>query len=264
MFEDKKDESKAEIKKHTNSKDDLYSCLKHSAEHHTSYKIYYSNFEIVDTIINNKYLVLRNNGYNDKIDERNIQDESDGYRKFIICFTVSISENVAMWVVYSKKKKDGQFVRGAMIPFSKNMMKKIYDENKNEIEYGCFKDGVFSFIGKTNEFELEICDVIYYDQNRKDDSLYDIKRSDSKTECKKDIIDSLPYVKKYYPWNYENECRLIVKIKSSEIDSKVNAVRLVLPDDVIESMKKNCVSSPLCINDSKMKNSTLMGQLDFS
>ena len=168
-----------------------------------------------------------------------------------------------MWVVYSKKK-DGQFVRGAMIPFSKNMMKKIHDENINEIEYGRFEDGKFDIAGKTNEFELEICDVIYYDQNRKDDSLYDIKRSDSKTECKKDIIDSLPYVKKYYPWNYENECRLIVKIKSSVIDSKVNAVRLVLPDDVIKSMKKNCVSSPLCKNDSDMKDSTLMGQLEFS
>ena len=168
-----------------------------------------------------------------------------------------------MWVVYSKKK-DGQFVRGAMIPFSKNMINNIVNHNKNEIEYGSFIDGEFKTKGKTKDFRLEICDVIYYDQNSKDNSLYDIKRGDSKTECKKEFIDSLPYVKKYYPWNYENECRLIVKIKSSEVDNNVNAVKLVLPEDVIKSMKKNCVSSPLCKNDSDMKDSTLMGQLEFS
>lgn len=262
MFEGKKDLSKADIKKHSSNKDELYDCLKHCAEHHTSYKIYYSDYEIVKSILREKYLILRNDYYNDRIDEYNIQNDSDGFKKFVLCFTISISENVAMWIVYSKKNVDNNYIRGAMIPFSSEMLKDIV-KNNEIIEFGHFDMNSFESIGKTKDFQIEICDIIYYSKNKDSNDIYDIKRADDTAKCSKEIIDDLSYIKKYYPWNYENECRLIVKIKKEIVNQRVNSIRLALPDNVIKKMKEKCVSSPLCENDGELKDSSLMGQLRF-
>ncbi len=261
LFVGKKDPELANIKNHIKSACDLLSCLRHCGEHHTSYKIYYSDCSIIDCIIKSKSIILRNNKYNDKIDENNIKDTSDGFLKFVICFTFSISENVAMWIVYSKKE-NGKFVKGAMIPFSKEMLKSIVDNN-SKIEYGNFDGIKFNYKGETTDFSIEMCDVIYYSKRKEDSNNYDIKKGDTKTECNIKTIDSLTYVKKYYPWNYENECRMIVKINKDLIENGVNSVKLKLTDDVIKDIKNKCVSSPLCENDSEFKDSSLKGQLNF-
>ena len=111
-----------------------------------------------------------------------------------------------MWMLYGGGDKCG-----GMIDFTKKGIHSILDTQ--EIELGYFDDqGKFVSCAALmrTEFDIWITDIVYYSENKR---YFCLKRSDESCyTVSKSVMDGLIMCKKAYPWNYENECRLIVSI----------------------------------------------------
>jgi|GEM_PF-3829528 len=266
QFEGNKDEQVANIAINCADAAELYESLKHSAGHHRTYRIYYKSIEIVEQIIKNKNLILRNDNFNDCEEKDSLTDSSiDGFVKFILCLTYSLSESVAMWYMYGDNLESNVMVK------YNTLIKDIVKYNENSpIEFGFFDSDnkTFEKKGETSNCEITIVDVLYCEQN--DNGTYYIKRAEkSKKNVPKEVVESLPkHICKNNAWNYENECRLVVKVPK-EIVNGVNAVRLKLSDDITKSLIKDgiIVKSPSFIDQNsreyRMVDSKLKGKVVF-
>ena len=92
--------------------------------------------------------------------------------------------------------------------------------------------------------------VSFYDTNKGENEIinneeipkYNIKRSDEKCQCNCNLIDNAALLqKKVWAWNYENECRLIISVKTKQIiekkDLNITVARVEFPSK--ESFKKD-------------------------
>lgn len=274
-FSEKKDEKLADIKTNCNSVDGIVKSLKECGEHHRTYRIYYRELGIVENIFEKKALFARND-YEDKVDSKNIQDTSDGFIKFILCFTYSISENVAMWKIYRNDNHESLCVK-----YSKDVLRKIVEANKCKIKVGIWnknKDDRFEAVKDVDgkNYSIEVADVLYYDKKKLNKGTekkeYYIKRADSSAYIEKDLFDNLPkHLTKHNSWCFENETRLIVSIKKDLIaDENITAVKIVIPDDVIKSLTsgEKIIQSPfyekeLTHTGWKIEKSVLYGKVEL-
>lgn len=196
--------------------------LKCKAKNHNSYKIYGEENKLKALYEDKKLYLSDGTGWND-IEDRNIfQAANDGYKYYARCFTFSISENVAMWMLYG-----GMRNQGIMVDVGKANINKIIKGCK-EIILGNF-DSNKKFIPGENaiikdDFELYLIDILYYCKSKKSNRCYDVKRSKEEVCVPEESIRTLNRVKKDYAWNYENECRLILKIKKDLCEKYTDAL----------------------------------------
>ena len=239
-FAGTRDENK-KLKDSCESEDSICEYLGQRGGHHTNYKIYYKTIGIVNEIVKNNNLILRRDNFNDNDDNMNLQDDGKGNSAFILCFSYANAENVAMWYMYG-----GNLTDNVMVKYTKSMLEKIFDENVGKkIEIGRLDKKKFVKTGMVDVVSIEISDVLYYDDDKNDKSLYYIKRGDEVKSVNKNLLDKMPhYLKKNTAWSYESECRLIVKVPKKQVEEGNNAVRILLPNTVDITKNKRLVLSP--------------------
>ena len=199
---------------------DLSNYLIEKGESHNCYKCY-ATLERIVGIRDKKKLYLGNGkNWNDTVDREAFNSDVE-FSYFAKCFSFSREESVAMWMLYGGIDK-----KGGMIDFTQKGIKSIL--KAPEITVGRFADKVFQPIKKLHreEFEIYVTDIVYY---KKQNNGYFIKRSDETCHSLSEkIFSKLQNCKKSYAWQYENECRLIVKIKKELLDSNCEAIEIDL------------------------------------
>jgi len=201
--------------------DSLTEYLTKKANNHNCYKVY-STLDRVVEIRDNRCIYLgTGNKWNDIADRDSFNSDRYNVVNFGKCFSFSQDENVAMWMLYGGIEK-----KSGMIDFTKKGMQNIL--KTQHIEVGYFECNKYiSCIRLPREsFKIYLIDVVYYKKLAKG---YYIKRSEESVKnLSSEVFDGLVGCKKSYPWQYENECRLIISIDKAIIPSKCNVVKIDL------------------------------------
>lgn len=220
--------------------DELQVYLKEKAINHNNYKHYVTNIDRIYNIYHEGALFLTDgSNWNDPEDKKAFLDSNSRSmsKKYGLCLSFSKSESVAMWMLYGGTQK-----KGAMIDINPKSIKQLLDtSNRPHVELGNFKKGHWNTVIELNEneYEVELSDILYYDTNKNANNehmlKYDIKRSNERCSCDYNVIDNAPFLqKKVWAWNYENECRLMVKVDTKRIspltNSNISAARVEFPN----------------------------------
>lgn len=246
----------------------LMEFLQRKAQNHTNLKTY-GTYKSISPIIEEGVLRLSDgSNWNDKFDSSAFQYNSKEYLQFGKCFTFSKSESVAMWMIYGRDtKKKGKDLRGLMIDFKKQL-NKIVNETEEVVLYNYSKGKIKKGEKKLSkgEFEIFLIDMLYISQES--DGRYTIKRSDERIEgIESEMIDDVIEYTKSYPWAYENECRLIVRVKKDILgDANYNSARLKLPSTVHKVLRQSVYKTPLYHGEDyeiPVQSSKLEGNISF-
>lgn len=212
-------EKKKTMKDCCGSGEALKAYLREKAMGHNSYKCY-SRMERIRPIVRDRVLYLNNGqGWNDLTDRANLERDGGNRVYFAKCFSFSVDENVAMWMLYG-----GIHHTGAMVDFTKAGMNSILKVPK--IELGYFSAGQFHAAATVEQpdFEAWVTDIVYCNEQ----TGY-LKRSDETCRgVEQSVLQELGSVKKAYPWNYENECRLIFAVDKQLVPSNCNTMKIDL------------------------------------
>ena len=212
-------DEKITMKDCCSSAEKLKEYLRQKALAHNSYKCY-SQIERIRSIVQDKALYLNDGrGWNDITDRTNFRKDGKDRVNFGKCFSFSQDENVAMWMLYG-----GIHHMGAMVDFTRMGINNIL--KTSSIELGYFENGQFCSVETIErpDFEMWVTDIVYCNENTR----Y-LKRSDETcTNVEQSVLDQLGAVRKAYPWNYENECRLIVSVHMNAVPEKCDTVKIDL------------------------------------
>lgn len=203
-----------------NTIEEIHDYLKLKAENHNYLKIYGKRAHIEYMLQENALFLSKGNNWNDIDDARRFDsDVSQDY--FGRCFSFSKSENVAMWMLYARNPED------LMINISPSVVRNSIN-NIDCVQMGKWDDNKFLALGSLNraDIEIEFLDIVYCDEVSDRTA---IKRSTENVETiSRELLSQITYYKKSYPWNYENECRLIIKIPRKRVSDDVTVVRIEL------------------------------------
>ena len=224
--------------------------LKEKGRNHKSYSFYVES-EYIDKSIEGIRLSTGKK-WNDPIDVKNLKDEETVL--FVKSFTFSKSESVAMWMLYTYTDN-----KGVLFKYKpKCIMDLLNSKNKQTIHI--MNNDEFVCEIQPEDYEIELIDVAYL--NEEDDN-YVFKRSDNRKKIKKELFDNsynllqgkLDYFIKLYGWAYENECRLIVKVKKEfikEYDENIDYHIILKPNCVKDNL--SIISSPNYEGEPREKN----------
>ena len=240
------------------NKEELIQYLSKKGNNHHNYR-FYSKRERIETILKDHTIYLSDgSNWNDTIDRENFNDNPKEYKRFGLCFSFSKSESVAMWMLYSQND-------GCMIDYGQNLIKEILQTNT--VQLGEFKNNVFQpkKIIERPQFKISLFDIVYYGESKKDNSGYYVKRADEVHKSfNKEIIDELSYQKKFVPWRYENECRLVVEVKSDICDfDEISCAAIEFNENYIDKLKERTYDSPNSKSE-KYNRSELRGQINWN
>lgn len=237
------------VKRSDLTSETLQEYLSEKAINHHNYR-HYSDCDRIQAILDTGYIYLSDGKtWNDIVDRTAFQNNTSGKTNFGICFTYSMSENIAFWMLYSR-------TNGRMINFTQKVIKSIVTNTSN-VSIGQFLDSNFITIKSCNinPTDIFVCDVLYYDSVDNKPNEYRVKHSDEKREyINKSLIDNLQYIKKTMAWSYEKECRLIVQIPNEVIneiikdsrylESKPLLVKLQIKEDLLHTLLSRVIESP--------------------
>lgn len=196
--------------------------LSEKAQNHHNYKCYTCS-ERFESWCAHKALFLSNgSNWNDISDREAFNPVGDKMLRFGMCFSFSKSESIAMWMLYGGTKK-----QGIMVDFRQtDIVTKVKQIENITLGYWNRKNFHEVIKLKRPQFEIHLEDVLYYGINDKEPDTYDVKRSDAVCrQISAELVDTVKCIKKKYPWNYENECRLYVSVDKS-----------LIPDEMVDTV----------------------------
>ena len=249
------------------SSEELLDFLKRRARKHNNLKTYGAYDNIRPIVEEGVLRVSNGEKWNDKLDSSIFQQKSDEYLQFGKCFTFSKSESVAMWMIYGNNVKEIKKDHRALMIDFKKQLNKVIDETEKVTLYNYQDNKIKEKIEIGKEmFEIFLIDMLYVD--RESDGSCTIKRSDERVEgVDERIIDDITDYTKSYMWAYENECRLILRVKKNILgDVNYNSAQLELPKNVKKVLVKSVYRSPLYPNetyDIATYSSKLEGNISF-
>lgn len=248
--------SNKELQSVCNSLKELEDYLEQKALHHNCYKTYIYQ-ERYESLRKQEAIFLSNGrNWNDIDDAMRLNGQKSKKLNFAICFSFSKSESVAMWMLYG-----GMNNTGVMIDFTRRQIQQLID--LEQISLGYWQEGNYVEIKKLyhGEFDLCLTDVLYYS-----DPLEVIKRSDARCEMSDErIINGLSWRCKAYPWNYENECRLVISIDRNRVqDARIDTVKLNIDDMLINLEKMGRVYQAPNNTTSRFQSSKLKGRINWN
>ena len=221
------------------SSEELQELLSRKGRNHKYYKFYTGKIDVIENILLTHALYLSDgNNCNDLNDKERFNSAESDDRRFGMCMCSTMSENIAMWYMYSGKD-------GAMIDFSADVIKSCLQAEK--INLGHFENNRF-VLEKTfdrSQFSLEISDIVYFGDAKKGNGKY-LKLRDKGIEVSSDIIQNLHIYKKELPWSYENECRLTVKCRKDLFAdySTIDTVKIEFDEKLAETLKNRIFLRP--------------------
>ncbi len=251
------------LKDMTGNSDALANGLQQCGKSHRRYNLYMPMERALGLLLNGNLYLSNGANWNDKHD----RDAMSAKRAYAVCMSYATVENVAMWMLYGGN--GGK--QGAMISFLPSTINEIL--NVDHIELGKFgDDGLFVTSSEDtidiNGFRIFISDMLYTEicnekdkqkqgdnvkdneKNKNNEKMRKITHADEHVTVGKEIIDHDDIFNKDIAWQYEKECRLIVKL-SSEWATRANEksldfVRVVLSDKALRELRKGRLTrSPL-------------------
>ena len=210
--------------------------LKKNGKSHKSYKLYTSMERALGLIISGHLYLSNGSSWNDTHDRCAMQAKS----AYAICLSCATIENIAMWMLYGKNKGK----QGAMLDFPHSVITKILDID--HVQLGKFdENGQFStkpeYLIEQNDYSVFISDVLYVEECAQ--NKVKLTHFDEHVTVLKKVIDHDDIFYKSIAWQYEKECRLVVKIspdwRALAQENGLNMIRIELPETVRKEMQKN-------------------------
>lgn len=257
---DNKEEKKT-LKTECSSPEALVSYLEHKANNHRYFKKYCTE-ESLNYMIEQKSLFLSTGkNWNDKTDKKQFNPDTADVLRFGGCFSVSQSESVAMWMLYGGTKR-----RGVMVDFTKEEIKACL--NSENVALGIWEGNQFKKVGDSidkSKFSIQLIDILYVGESKNDsNNYYYVKRSNETHHVEKNFIDSMDCFKKILPWNYENECRLVLTIDKKHITKQgINSAKIELPATIDKPFDRIYSSPNYAGNNKEFLTSHLSAKLDW-
>jgi len=239
---------------------DLNDYLTQKAWGHKCYKTY-STLERLQSWKDSDCFYLDDGSrWNDRFDREMFNNTQSKMKRFGRCFSFSLNESVAMWMLYGGMKKSG-----AMLEFKGTAMRQLI-ESTNVVELGNWENGEFKTVKKLQkgQYILELKDIIYRDKIGSE--RFYIRRSDEICKNAPGIaINVLDHCVKSTAWCYENECRLILSVNKVAIPEVLNAssVRIPLQNMLNDTDKVKIYCSPNFEGEKPYHQSTLAGGIDW-
>lgn len=218
------------------SNEELRRFLTDKANHHRRYKTYGSMERLQNCISTSSFYLSSGSRWNDTLDREQMKDPC----LFGMCFSFAETENVAMWMLYGSE--GGK--KGGMLDFSGKSLRSII--NKGAVYLGKFGTTGFEDLQAVPEAKAELIDIVYY--SRTLNGKYRISHVDDHVTVKTDILDGGSTVmKKSFPWHYEKECRLLVRIpeeyKAFILEQNIQNIRIQWP--AVKTADWVCYRSPV-------------------
>lgn len=196
---------------------------------------HYTSFENLIMILSNKSLRLTRYDLMNDIAEKKLSQCVDGDCRYIISFTGTSSENVAMWALYGKHsslKLRLDFSRGSLIRSVNNNF--YFDSYKTQ------KIPIWGTSTVPNDYtkkDFTLSDVVYYDRQKRCLKLSGKTLADIEV-TEREIMDLAGTIK-YDAWEYEKESRLAVILhqnKPVEDFQNITHIYAGLTDEFIQGL----------------------------
>lgn len=204
---------------------ELESYLIEKANNHSHYKYYSSKSAIQSICKTHSILLSDGSNWNDKLDRQNMRP-SGGMRHFGFCFSFSVSENVAMWMLYSQDN-------GCMIDFDSDAIKGVM--NPFEVKVGELNAEkkfvpIDTLNVKDSGIRITLSDVLYVgkteDPNDNERFCYVRRSGETNKQFDRRLLGDGFMFQKGLPWFYENECRLIVSVPEDKLSHPKRKLKL--------------------------------------
>lgn len=175
---------------------------------------HYTSLKVVNDILQENMLWLGNvNGFNDKKDSEQFDDEKNLYYSF--CFSTGVRENLSLWYMYAGMRGDGGRIR-----LTSNAVRTLIEKGTYRLyEYDSDNKKLIKEIALLNQnesMELIFKDVLYFRKSENSVNC-DLKYNTmTNYNIKNEELDK--YIKRYKGfvkgliWYYEKETRLLVKL----------------------------------------------------
>lgn len=228
------------------SRETLEQYLSIKANNHNYFKLYTTIERLTDIVTSRQLLLSDGDCWNDLCDKEQLNRANYRRQYFAKCFSFSVSENVAMWMLYGGLRKGG-----AILNLCRSDMRRMVEARKIDL-YEISENNEYKYVQALNDSESEIwlTDVLYFGDDAKGQMT--IKRSDERVKLEDRTIltqsgedgDVRPYFKKIYPWGFENEVRLVVSI----------------PKEMLEVGKRYGVKMHMEIDSERLKESIILSE----
>lgn len=227
---------------------------------HQNYKVYMPMDRALGLLLSGNLYISDGSRWNDTEDRELMKTKGVyGYS-----FSFSTSENIAMWMLYGG---DGG-KNGAMINFYPTIISEICDTS--EIELGRFQNGSFDTKYKLERktYEIFMTDMLYIEKCK--DSKVRISVAEQHSTVAEEIIKHRDIFYKKYPWSYEKECRLVVRINDEWQriikNEDIHVVKIKIGENGLRRLRMNrLVKSPIYNNRVDIGiSSNLYGSVDWN
>ncbi len=234
----------------------LAKALRENGRSHIQYRLYTSMERALSTILYGKLFLTNGSNWNDTDDKRILADR----RLYATCFSTSTQENIAMWMLYSDEKGK----KGASLVFPKGVINDILENS--QVFVGNFgNDGKFNAIKelKREQYELFMSDIVYIDKCDKDSVKITIR--EEHVTVSREILNDTDIFTKHFAWNYEKECRMILRLQEKNlIKENYSATMVMIPKKSMAKLRKDrLVRSPLYKGAECGRPSELIGKVDW-
>lgn len=218
--------------------------LKLKGERHQNYKLYMAMDRALELLLTGDLYLFDGSKWNDEND-RKIMIDKDTYAR---CFSCSTRENVAMWMLYGGERGKN----GAMLNFYPSILKEL--RQIRSIDIGKFDKKTRKFekhytvTAENKDYCCYLTDVIYVDDCN--DGKTKITLADEHATVDRQLLNNADTFYKAYPWAYERECRLVVRLRrqwrSKAIREELSVLRLSIPEKNLTRLRKDrLVRSPI-------------------
>ena len=227
---------------------------------HRNYNWYTSMERALGFLLSGDLFITNGENWNDK-DDGIVIKKRELYAK---CFSCSTRENIAMWMLYGDKRGKN----GALLNFYPSVIKEI--TNAETLLLGSFDEGKYIARYKINnmsDYEIYLSDVLYVDYCKNDKVR--LTCGDEHVVVNKEILNHEDIFYKNYAWEYERECRLIVRLsekwKKQASDEKLDTICIKLSNEALTKMRKRDITrSPVyCGGAENGKKSILSGSIKW-
>lgn len=234
----------------------LLSYLKERGRNHNHFK-YYGTYDTISKIVDKRHLLLsRGLNWNDTDDRRRFQTSLPGYVRFGTCLSFSVSENVAMWMLYGGTQRDG-----AMIDLRRADITAMMGLQEFELGHmgptGFVREATFS-----EGCSLYPIDVLYVGEND-DGATFAVRRSDESLRAQKVSPAFDGVLTKSYPWLYENEVRLVLDVPAGSVKDSMTHAWIPLGRSSEGLLQRAYLAPNSTRADDSYQRSRLQGRIDW-
>jgi len=213
-----------DLREYVSDSAELRSYLLAKAAGHRHFKAYMKMPYAAGVMNDHVMYLTAGDNWNDTRDREQMKNPC----AFSTCFSYAESENVAMWMLYGGE--GGK--TGGMVDYPKKVIRDLL--NAKSLRLGRLNSKGFICDAEltAESFRMELIDVLYVDHPYEEKKTYRINRADEFASITCETLTESDIILKSYPWHYERECRMTLRIYGCDdliAQKGCNAVQLTIP-----------------------------------